>query len=111
VAHRVKEECARSAGGIKHALFKRGSDRCLDDLRREPVGRIIFAEPMSLGAVDQGFIEYLENVALNLREAKSAHMSHNPAHKLLAFRVINDPVEKITFNRAIDSGGGEGFAR
>jgi hypothetical protein len=38
-------------------------------------------------------------------------MSHNPSHKLLALPVGNDPVEKITLNRAIDSGGGEGFAR
>ena len=107
----VEEERPRAAGGIEHLLFEWTFDGALRHLRRKPVGRVVFAEAMTLLAVDQQFVERLHHVALDLGEAKAAHMRHEALDQLFALRIGDDPVEEVTFDRAGDPRARELFAR
>jgi hypothetical protein len=59
---------------------------------------------MPLIAVDQRFIENLQNVAFDLIEAKAAHMRQDATDKGLALRFRDHPVEEIAFRGAEDAG-------
>jgi hypothetical protein len=74
-------------------------------------GRIIFAESMTLAAVDEGFIEDLENIVLDFREAEPPDMRHDAAHEVLALRIGHGPVEKNAFDGAANPRRPESFAR
>ena len=76
--HRVKKKSARAAGGVEHLLLQRAVDRMLDDLRRQPVRRVIFAEPVPLVAIDQRLVENLDHVAFDFGEAEAADVRHDP---------------------------------
>jgi hypothetical protein len=54
--HRVEQEGARAAGRIEHLLLERRSHGMAHDLRRQPVGRVVFAKAVALVAVDQRFV-------------------------------------------------------
>lgn len=100
----VEQKCSRPAGGIEHMFDKRPVDYMLDHLRRQPIGRVIFAEPMALVAVDERLVKNLENVALNFGETETPDMVHDAAHEFLALRIGHNPIEKIAFDGAPNPG-------
>ncbi len=81
-------------------LDQRPVDDMLDHFRREPIGRVIFAKSMPLLAVDQRFVENLQNVAFDLGETETPDMVHDAAHEVFALSIRQNPIKKIAFNRA-----------
>jgi hypothetical protein len=80
------------------------------DLGRQPVRRVVLAEPVPLLAIDQGFIENLQNVAFDLIEAEAAHMRQNAADEGLTLRLGHHPIEEIALSCAEDARRLEGCA-
>ena len=66
---------------------------------------------MALLAVDQRFIEDLQDIAFDLIEAEAADMSKNSPDERLAVRLRDHPIEEIALCRAEDAGRLEGGSR
>ncbi len=111
IADRMEQERARTAARIEHALFQRAVNGSPHHLRRQPIRCVIFAEPVPLFAIDQQFVEDLQNVAFHFGEAEAADMVHDTADQRLALGVGHHPVEEIALDRAVDPRRGEGVAR
>jgi len=111
VADGMEQEGAGPAGGVEHFLLQGPLHGVADDLRGQPVGRVVFAEAVPLVAVDQRFVEDLQDVAVDLREAETAHMRHDAAYEPTPGLVDHDPVEEVALDRAEDAGGAKGLAR
>ena len=107
----VEQERSRTAGGIQDALLQGRRHGIAYDLRRQPIGRVVLTEPVPLFAVDQRFVENLENVALHFGKAEAAHVVHDPPHQVFAGAVGDDPVEEVAFYRAVHAGGTERLSR
>lgn len=56
-ADRMEQKCSRPAGGVEHMPGEGPVNGMLDYFRGEPIGRVIFAKPVALLAVNQRFVE------------------------------------------------------
>ena len=66
---------------------------------------------MALFAVDQAFIKNFQDIAFDLVQAEAADMGDDLSNQRLADWVADHPVEKITFDRAVNASRSEGFTR
>lgn len=81
-AQRMEQEGPRAAGRIEHTLFQRSRDRRRDDPRRQPVGRVVFAEVVTLVGIDQALIETLEHVDLDVAQSEAQRLRGERAHQV-----------------------------
>ena len=79
--------------------------------RSQPVRRVILAEAVAFVAVDQAFVEDLEDIAFYLLETEAADMRHDPADQFFALRIGDHPIKEVAFDRAVDAGVGKGLPR
>src|SRR6266849_10922634 len=100
----MEQECARAAGRIENSLFVRGGYGVPNDLRGQPVRRIVLSKPIPLVTIDQRLVQNLENVRFNIAQLKPSHMRDDTAYKVDALGIRDDPVEEVTLDRAEDSG-------
>src|SRR3954469_8394457 len=58
---------------------------------------------MSLITVDQRFIKNLEHIAFDLSKPEASHVVHDATDESFASRIGDHPVEKVAFNRTVNS--------
>ena len=92
-------------------MLDRPLDRVTHDLRRQPVRRVVLAEAVAFFAVDQQFIENLQNIAFDLIEAEAADMGKNSADEGLAIGLRDHPIKEVALCGAEDAGRLEGGSR
>ncbi len=61
-------------------------DCCATDLCREPVRRVVFAEIVALGRVDERLVKDLENVGFDRREAETTDLTHDATYEIYPCR-------------------------
>ena len=66
-SNRVKEECSRSTGRVQDPSVQRVGDDCLDNLVRQPVGRVVLPEPVPGLRRDHRVIKRLQHVVVDTR--------------------------------------------
>jgi hypothetical protein len=106
----MKQKCSGTTSRIENPLLKGAVNRVAHNLSRNPVGSVVLAKSMALGAIDQGFVQDLENVTLDLGQSKAANVSHDSENQLFARRIRNYPIEEIAFDRALNTCRFERFA-
>ena len=72
--------------------------RASNDLRGEPIRRVIFSEPVPLVTIDQRLVENLENIRFDIAQLEAPHMRDYAAYQVGALGVRDDPIEKIALN-------------
>ncbi len=70
------EEAAGAAGGVERGGDAVGRQHFGDDALAEPVGRVILAQPVPLGGVDELLVDVLEHVLPETREVVGAERGH-----------------------------------
>ncbi len=107
----MEQEGARSARQIEHALLQRARHRCRDDPRRQPVGRVVFAEIVAFLGIDQAFIKALEHVDLDVAQAEARRLPGKRTHQVIAASGEQRPVEEVGLDRTDDAFIGQEPAR
>ena len=103
VSHRMEQEGARATGRIEHALIERARDRRRDYSRRQPVGRVIFAEIMALVGIDQALVEAFEHVDFDVAQSKAHRLLGQRANEVGSVFREKGPIEEVGLNRANDA--------
>src|SRR5215468_5819357 len=104
MSDRMKQESAGTARWIENSLLVRRGHRIPDDLRCEPIRRVILSKSMPFVTIDQRLVQNLENVRLNIAQLESSHMCDDASNQVDALSIGDDPIEKIALNRPKNAG-------
>ena len=58
---------------------------------------------MPLGRVDQALVQRLEHIDFDVAQPKARGLAGDPQHQVAAVRHLDDPVEKVAFDRALNA--------
>ncbi len=81
-----------------------------DDLGRQPIRCVVLAQIVTLRRVDQAFVQRLQDVGFDIAQAKARRLPGDSPNQILPARKLQDPIEKIAFDRALDTDLVEGLA-
>lgn len=110
-ADRVEEEGPRAAGRIEHALVGGIAQRLAHHAKGEPIGSVVLAELVALGGIDEGLVEHLQEVDVDVAEIETIHVLREPADEIRPVGRIQNPAEQVVLHRAGHADIGEGGAR
>ena len=81
----VEQKRARSRRpGRASRWLRRLGQRAGHDLRREPIGRVVFSEIVSLRRIDQAFVQRFEDIDLDIAQAEARGLPCNAKHQVAA---------------------------
>lgn len=103
-AHQVKEEGARATRGVERPFLEGRRRRGLDDLLRQPVRCVVFAELLADLGGDDRLVEHLQDVVLDGAPIEAREPAREAAHEGLALGHIHHPVEEVGLDDAVDAG-------
>lgn len=83
----------------------------LHHLCGKPIGRVVFAEVVAFAGIDEAFVQHFENVGLGFPKAEPANVISDAPHEVAPLGVGKRPIEKVTFDGAVDIGVSKRGAR
>ena len=100
----VEEEGAGAAGRVQDALFQRTVNGFGAHAGGQPVGGVVLAEVVAVLGINQGLVEALEDVGLDLVEPEASDVLGDATHQFGTRRRGQNPIEEVGLHDARDTG-------
>jgi hypothetical protein len=107
----MEQKASRAAGWIEYPLLQRIVNRSIADAGGQPVRRIVFSQVVPLFGINKRFIKYLEEIETDLPYPEALYPSLELGDQSPSRLGLQDPVEKVAFNGAVNLGFRERRAR